>query len=75
MVFGGVVAPCGLRADLPSAGGGPLIDLPLAPLDLFPGTWSPLKNSAKMSPDLPTSHPLVTSRIRRGKIAGCIARG
>lgn len=33
LVFGGVVAPCGLRADLPSAEGGSLIDLPLAPLD------------------------------------------
>lgn len=33
LVFGGVVAPCGLRADLPSPEGGPLIDLPLAPLD------------------------------------------
>lgn len=27
------MAPCGLRADLPSAEGGSLIDLPLAPLD------------------------------------------
>lgn len=35
VVFGGVVAPCGLRADLPPEGGGPLIDLLLVLLRML----------------------------------------